>query len=145
MVLGLFLIPRPVAAYIIEDAVYTADGYIYEGGEDPVTYWLHTEATIRYKYSFIGGRLRLISVEWYKVEHTFKAQNPGYPWISCYSMAEMFILRNYQELWYSGRYWISHLVRYPGISAQTGDQLRDSAFSGGLPGGGVTNWITITV
>ncbi len=134
VMVGVLLAPQPVSAYWDEYVTYTADDYLTESGEDPYTYWLHSVAVMQYRYAIIGGRWRLLGVEWYKVEHTTKMQGVGWGyWINCNLRVEMYIVRNDLTQWSSDTPWTWYHEEYPGITAQSGDMLKDRAISGGLP------------
>ncbi|MFW9976974.1 MAG: hypothetical protein ACFFEJ_02635 [Candidatus Thorarchaeota archaeon] len=111
---------------------YSADDYYVETDPDGYTYWLHSVATIRYKYREDNyGRIRLISTTWYKLEHTMQMKpNDGQWWLSCNGVVNMFILRGTTELWSNTGSWASHVISYPGIAFQSGDKFIDESTSG---------------
>ncbi|MFX1606551.1 MAG: hypothetical protein ACFFDD_11675 [Promethearchaeota archaeon] len=139
--IGFVIIPQDVAAYYewYEYHTYSADDTKYTSDW---IYWLHSEATIRYKYREDNrGRVRLISRDWYRVEHMMQMKPiDGEWWLTCNGALLMIINRGSTELW---RYedWDWYHSAGPGFAFQSGDQFRDYSTSGVY--GDMINIITI--
>ncbi len=136
---GVMLLPAPVSAGFDEYVTYTADDYGTDGEYD---YWLHTEATIKYHYVFIRGRLILTSVTWYRILHHTRTSSGPY-WINFKYDVRIFIIQNNEYIFFEEIDFTAYVVRYPGMSAQTGDKFYDRSVAPGFPF--LQTIITITV